>query len=274
MINCKIANVKFRFSLVSNLMKNQLEKYVTNEQGEINISSEIVDKINVPQTEAKFHSKYYDVYQDNDDLIQIQKNENNGYIGAVIYKENSAIILMKNGDVGRKEYLLTEYACLYFILKHENAILIHSSSIQYKDKGILFIASSGVGKSTQARLWKEHLNITQINDDKNIIIEEKDGLYIYGNPWSGKSLIDINTKVKLTNLVFVHRNTSPSVREVTKKEGFLYLMPHITNSSFMYNREKWNQLTNKLIEINACVLNCNISYDSVDTLKQYLEETK
>ena len=112
------------------------------------------------------------------------------------------------------------------------------------------------------------------NDDKNIIIEEKDGLYIYGNPWSGKSLIDINTKVKLTNLVFVHRNTSPSVREVTKKEEFLYLMPHITNSSFMYNREKWNQLTNKLIEINACVLNCNISYDSVDALKQYLEETK
>ena len=106
------------------------------------------------------------------------------------------------------------------------------------------------------------------------IIEEKDGLYIYGNPWSGKSLIDINTKVKLTNLVFVHRNTSPSVREVTKKEEFLYLMPHITNSSFMYNREKWNQLTNKLIEINACVLNCNISYDSVDALKQYLEETK
>ena len=51
-------------------------------------------------------------------------------------------------------------------------------------------------------------------------------------------------------------------------------MPHITNSSFMYNREKWNQLTNKLIEINACVLNCNISYDSVDALKQYLEETK
>lgn len=99
-------------------------------------------------------------------------------------------------------------------------------------------------------------------------------VYIYGNPWSGKSLIDINTKVKLTNLVFVHRNTSPSVREVTKKEEFLYLMPHITNSSFMYNREKWNQLTNKLIEINACVLNCNISYDSVDALKQYLEETK
>ena len=61
MTNCKIANVKFRFSLISNLMKNQLEKYITNEQGEINISSEIVDKINVPQLEAKYHSKYYDV---------------------------------------------------------------------------------------------------------------------------------------------------------------------------------------------------------------------
>lgn len=274
MINCKIANVNFTFSFVSNLMRSQVKKYEVTEHGEITISSEIVSSLNIPTTEAKYHSKYYDIYEDGEDLIQIQKSEDNKYIGAVIYKEKSATILLEDGDIGRKEYLLSEYAAFYFILKKEKAILIHSSSIQYKDKGLLFIASSGVGKSTQARLWKEHLNIDQINDDKNIIIEENDGLYIYGNPWSGKSFIDMNKKIKLTNLVFVHRDTIPSIKTITKKEEFLLLMPHITNSSFMYNREKWNHLTNRLMEINGVILYCNISYDSVDTLKNYLEETK
>lgn len=275
MINCLIANVNFTFSCVSNLMNSQLKKYESNNKGEITISSEIVTKIEIPSHEAKYHSKYYDIYEEGSDLIQIQKSEINGkYIGAVIYRSNSATILMEEGAINHKEYLLTEYAALYYILNRQKAILIHSSSIQYQDKGILFIASSGVGKSTQARLWKEHLHINQINDDKNIIIEDDDGLYIYGNPWSGKSLIDTNTKIKLTNLVFVHRDTVPSIKQITKKEEFLLLMPHITNSSFMYNRDKWNHLTNRLMEIDAIIQYCNISYDSVETLKNYLEEEK
>lgn len=273
MINCLIANVKFSFCCVSKLMVSQLEKYRIEEKGDIVISSEIVEKIDVPNLDIVYHSKFYDVYKKNDEIIQIQRSEDSQeVIGMVVYRDNSATILLLNNQVSRKEYLLTEYACFYYILKNQNAILIHSSSIEYKDYGVLFIASSGVGKSTQARLWKEYMNVNQINDDKNIIIEENGDLYVYGNPWSGKSLIDINKKVKLTNLVFVKRSEVNSVKQVSKKEEFLLLMPHISNPSFMYNREKWNRLTNKLMEINGAILNCSISKDSVMRLKEYLED--
>lgn len=271
MINCLIANVKFTFNCNSNMMNQQLEKYKNDSEGEITISCKMVEKIEIPSLDLLYHSKYYDIYKNNNDYIQIQKSENNIIIGMIIYQENQATIFYEKGLVDRKEYLLTEYAAVYYILKKQNAIFIHSSSIKYNDLGILFIASSGVGKSTQARLWKEHMNITQINDDKNIIIDENGELYIYGNPWSGKSLIDINTKIKLTNLVFVKRSDTNYVKKITKKEQFLLLMPHISNPSFMYNKEKWNILTDKLMLINGAIINCNISYEAVDKLKEYLQ---
>ena len=271
MINCCIANLNFTFCYVSKLMHHQLQKYITLEKGDIIISTEIVDKLDFPKEEAKYHSKYYDIYEINNEIIQVQRFEDGSFIGIIIYRINSATILLTKENLGQKEYVLSEYAFMYFILNKQDAILIHSSSFKYLDKGILLIASSGVGKSTHARLWKEHVGIEQINDDKNIIINENNTLYIYGNPWSGKYLIDENKKIKLTNFVFIHRSENNSVKNITKKEEFLLLIPHITNSSFMYSREKWNNMTNKLIEINGCNLNSNISYDAVDKLKEYLE---
>ena len=96
----------------------------------------------------------------------------------------------------------------------------------------MWSTGEGNGKSTQARLWKEHLDIVQVNDDKNIIIKENDELWIYGNPWSGKSFIDTNIRVKLTDLVFIYQSPENKIREISKKEQFLYLIPQITNSSF------------------------------------------
>ena len=179
--------------------------------------------------------------------------------------------MMEDENVARKEYLLSEYAVLYYILRDLDAILIHSSSILYKDRGILFIAKSGTGKSTQARLWKEHLDVIQVNDDKNIIIKENNGLWIYGNPWSGKSFIDTNIRVKLTDLVFIYQSPENTIREISKKEQFLSLIPQITNSSFMYNRDKWDMMTNALVNVKGYSMGCTISYDAVEMLKNRLE---
>lgn len=274
MVNCRIANVKFSFNCNSELMNSQLEKYRIDEQGDIVISCEIVEEIRIPTSTVVYHSKYYDIYQENNSYIQVQRSESGIVLGMVVYQENNATIYLQDGAIGRKEYLLTEYAAVYYILREQNAIFIHSSSIKYNELGILFIASSGVGKSTQARLWKEHMGIVQVNDDKNIIIEENGELFIYGNPWSGKSLIDINTKTKLTHLVFVKRSETNYVQKISKKEQFLLLMPHMSNPSFMYNRDKWNKLTDKLMFVNSAIINCNISYEAVDKLNEFLKESK
>ena len=271
LIHCDIAKMNFSFSMVSSLMNKQLKKYECEKEGNIVITSKIVDKLEVPNGEIEYHSKYYDIYRDGESLIQVQRDESENIFGIVIYNPNSAVILLENENVASKEYLLSEYAVLYYILRDQDAILIHSSSILYKDRGILFIAKSGTGKSTQARLWKEHLDIVQVNDDKNIIIKENDELWIYGNPWSGKSFIDTNIRVKLTDLVFIYQSPENKIREISKKEQFLYLIPQITNSSFMYNRDKWDMMTNALMDMNGYSMGCTISYDAVEMLKNRLE---
>lgn len=272
-MNCLIAKTNFEFKLISNLMNSQLEKYVAEEvkDNRITIESKVVNNFVLPNKEADITSKFYKIYYEDNKIIQAQYENDNLY-AVLTYQENYCLIEMLPGDIGRKEYLLTEYAGVYYILKEQEAILIHSSSFAYKNKGVLVIAKSGTGKSTHVRLWKEYENVIQINDDKNIIILENNKLMIYGNPWSGKSFIDQNISKELTDLVFIYQNKENVIRSVSKKEQMLLLLPQITNSSFMYDKNKWNKLTNQLLLINGKYLGCNISQGAVETLKKALED--
>ena len=102
MINCCIANLNFTFCYVSKLMHHQLQKYITSEKGDIIISTEIVDNLDFPKEEAKYHSKYYDIYEINNEIIQVQKFEDGSFIGIIIYRINSATILLTKKILGKK----------------------------------------------------------------------------------------------------------------------------------------------------------------------------
>ena len=82
----------------------------------------------------------------------------------------------------------------------------------------------------------------------------------------------INIKKELTDLVFIYQNKENVIRNISKKEQMLLLLPQITNSSFMYDKTKWNNLTNRLLLINGKYLGCNISQEAVETLKKELEK--
>ena len=269
---CLIAKTKFKLDFVSPLMNKQIEKYqVSNiDRDYIHIESKIVREYDLPTVLPSIKSKYYNIYYEGDIIKQVQFNEDNSVYGVITYSDKHCLIEMDEGEVNRREYLLSEYALFYYVLKYQDAIMIHSSSIKYNDSGILFIAKSGTGKSTQAKLWKNYYDVIQINDDKNILILEDDNLMIYGNPYSGKSCIDENISTKLTHLVFIYQNKENVISSITKRQQMLLLMPQITNSSFMYNKEKWNRLTDKLLLGKGYLLGCTISKEAVDLLKSVL----
>ena len=75
------------------------------------------------------------------------------------------------------------------VLIKRNAFLLHSSVVMYEGKTVLFCGPSGVGKSTQAQLWQDHLGATVLNGDRCVIME-KDGIfYGGGSPLAGSSNI-------------------------------------------------------------------------------------
>lgn len=52
------------------------------------------------------------------------------------------------------------------LLLSRQGLLLHASFIRWQDRGILFSAPSGTGKSTQADLWVRHRGAEVINGDR------------------------------------------------------------------------------------------------------------
>lgn len=74
------------------------------------------------------------------------------------------------------------------VLAQRDAIAIHSSVIEYKGRGVLFLGESGTGKSTHTRLWREHIEGAVLLNDDSPIVRIVDGeARVYGSPWSGKT---------------------------------------------------------------------------------------
>lgn len=110
------------------------------------------------------------------------------------------------------------YRKLCLGLPKHNAMLLHGAVITVQDKGIIFLARSGVGKSTHMMFWKKLLGdkLTVVNGDKPIV-RFFDGVpYAYGTPWSGKEGLQNNIRAKLTDICFIER---AKVNETVKIEN-------------------------------------------------------
>ncbi|MBR7101983.1 MAG: hypothetical protein IKC92_00160 [Tidjanibacter sp.] len=81
-------------------------------------------------------------------------------------------------------------------------LLIHSSTIVWKERGVMFLGESGTGKSTHTRLWLNHIEgCYLLNDDGPIIRADLPTPRVYGSPWSGKTQCYNNTSVELAAMV-------------------------------------------------------------------------
>ena len=70
-------------------------------------------------------------------------------------------------------------------LCHMGGVMMHSSCVLTEGKVMLFSGMSGAGKTTMARLWREH-GATILNDERNLL-HPRDGLVRAGaSPWHGE----------------------------------------------------------------------------------------
>lgn len=83
--------------------------------------------------------------------------------------------------------LLLRLMCAYRSPEH-SMLLMHSSVIGLNGEAVMFIGSSGTGKSTHSRLWLENVKDSELLNDDNPVVRVEDGkLFVYGTPWSGKT---------------------------------------------------------------------------------------
>lgn len=126
------------------------------------------------------------------------------------------------------EYL--EILCIYRKIAEKlpeyEVLLFHGSAIAVDNKGYLFTAKSGTGKSTHTGLWRECFGARteMINDDKPLVRISRDGVVVYGTPWNGKHRRGSNISVPLEAICVLQRGEQNHIAQISFTEVYPVLL--------------------------------------------------
>ena len=147
--------------------------------------------------------------------------------------------LLERGNI--TIYVLPEYLCYFTgsmgifnrigletLLAQRQGLLLHASLIEYGGKAIAFAGPSGVGKSTQARLWRDCLGAKVLNGDRAALRKTENTWTAYGSPYAGTSGIYENQNAPLAAIVVLQQDRENHLRPLTQKEAFAALYPEIS----------------------------------------------
>ena len=153
-----------------------------------------------------------------------------------------------------------------------NAVILHSSYIKYRDKGILFTAPSGVGKSTQAKLWEKNKGAEIVNGDRTII-RKKEKFMVYGSPYAGSSQIYKNIGTELEAIVVLRQGKTNNITRMNRKKAYLCLLSETSLSPSNKNTiDLQSKLLLELVEtIPVYLLECLPDTGAVELLSSTLE---
>lgn len=118
-------------------------------------------------------------------------------------------------------------AGFYSYVSLKEALLMHASVVSYKEKGIVFTASSGTGKTTQAELWKKYRDAVILNGDKVFLKQQKDGIHAWGSPWKGSSPYAENKSAPLRAIIVLEQADNNFIRKLSGLETLERVIPHI-----------------------------------------------
>ena len=121
------------------------------------------------------------------------------------------------------------------------AVAIHSSVIVYRGQAVLMLGESGTGKSTQTRLWREHIEGAKLlNDDSPIVRGNEDRVAdCYGSAWSGKAPCYINAHVPIRAFVRLSQAPYNKLRKLSRLEAIGALLPSCP-LAFSHDKQLFN----------------------------------
>lgn len=100
------------------------------------------------------------------------------------------------------------------LLLRRDAFLLHSSVVLYREKTLLFSGPPCAGKSTQAKLWAEHLGAEILNGDRCVVMKRGGIFYGGGSPWAGTSGIYRPEQAPIAAILLVNKSSENSLQQL------------------------------------------------------------
>ena len=152
-----------------------------------------------------------------DDLARIQREHDRIAEAEGNPKEQQSDFLLENNAI---------HALIVERLADFNIRLVHGSALCMDGQAYLFVAPSGMGKSTHSRLWREAFGdrVWMINDDKPLVRFADGKATVYGSPWDGKHHLSRNASAPLKAIVNLQRDRTNHIEQMSRRDAFLMLL--------------------------------------------------
>lgn len=125
--------------------------------------------------------------------------------------KNAVILPLQN-----PEHLSSFFCQIFYVHAVQRHILyFHSSLIEFGNRGLMFLGPSGIGKTTQAKLWNKYRDALIINGDVVFVQETDENFLGWGTPWHGSSSYCENANVPVHAMIVLKQDLENSIRELT-----------------------------------------------------------
>lgn len=157
---------------------------------------------------------------------------------------------------------------------HLGTVAIHTSTITYKGRNVLFLGESGTGKSTHTRLWRENIEgATLLNDDSPIVRAIDGDIYVYGSPWSGKTPCYKNERYPLAGCVRLSQAPYNKIHRLSTLQAYASIHPSCP-PDFAYDEYLYDGISETLDKFLTkvpfyhleCLPNAEAAHLSKDTI--------
>ena len=143
--------------------------------------------------------------------------------GSTLFNGSENVVFF---DLKRHEFT-SIYQKLAEIMPAFDTFLMHGSVVATGKCAYMFIAASGVGKTTRTKLWLDaYPDSYVINGDKPYIKITNTEVLACGTPWCGKEGLNTNTMLPLRACFLLERaedNQKNTIKEVSFGEAFMTL---------------------------------------------------
>lgn len=151
---------------------------------------------------------------------------------------------------------------------------LHSASVEYRGKALLFSAPSGTGKSTHAALWERAGWAKILNGDLNLIGFHEEVPYVYGMPWCGTSGRFTTKAVPLGAVFLLKRGEKNRVEQFSMGQQLLRTSQRLITPIWTRDMLERNlAFCRRLIErAPVCGLICTPDIEAAEVVKEYTDE--
>ena len=117
------------------------------------------------------------------------------------------------------QYPLDELLILNLLSQGRGAEVHACGIVDADGNGYLFVGQSGAGKTTMARLWEKEVGIRILSDDRIILRQDEEHIWMYGTPWHGEAEFASASRAPLKQIYLISHGKQNSLRDIAGVEA-------------------------------------------------------